>query len=183
MDFTQNYFELFGVDAKFEVDLDVVSRRYLELQKESHPDKFANVSAAEQRVAVQFSSYINSAFQALKTPLLRAEYLLELSGHPLNSDSITIKDGQFLFVQMEWRESLSDLSEEINTASIDAMAASDKLDTFSITASKQRGKLIAEFETMYENEQFVEAQQCIAKLHFVEKMLTEIELLEDKLLD
>lgn len=183
MDFTQNYFELFGLSVKFEVDLDVVSRRYLELQKESHPDKFANVSAAEQRMAVQFSSYINGAHRALKSPLLRAEYLLELSGNPLDSDNITIKDGQFLFVQMEWRESLADLSDEINAGSIDAMAASDKLDGLSIVARKQRDELLTDFESKYNGSQFVAAQQSVAKLHFVEKMLAEIECLEDKLLD
>ncbi len=183
MDFTQSYFELFGVEAKFAVDLDVVSKRYLELQKESHPDKFASVSAAEQRIAVQFSAYINSAHQALKSPLLRAEYLLELSGNPLNSDSITIKDGQFLFMQMEWRESLADLSDEINAASIDTVVASDKLDEFTETANKQRDALLETFESMYANGQFIAAQQSVAKLHFVEKMLIEIERLEDKLLD
>ena len=97
MDFRKNYFELLGVDAKFAIDLKVVSEKYLELQRKSHPDKFANVSAAEQRLSVQFSSYINTAHETLKSPLLRAEYLLELAGHPLNSHTMTINDGQFFF--------------------------------------------------------------------------------------
>ena len=183
MDLTQNYFELFGVDAEFAVDLDKVSERYLALQKQSHPDNFANDSAAEQRIAVQFSSYINSAHQALKSPLLRAEYLLELSGHRLNSDNITIKDGQFLMSQMVWRESLSDIADDIKTSSIDALEAGDKLEKLAATANKQRDELIGAFETLYKEKAFAQAQQCIAKLYFVEKMLTEIERLEDQLLD
>ncbi len=182
MDFRQNYFELLGVDAKFAIDLKVVSEKYLELQRKSHPDKFANVSAAEQRLSVQFSSYINIANETLKSPLLRAEYLLELAGHPLNSDTMTINDGQFLFAQMEWRESLSELSDNVKAALIDVMAATDELEVLSVNAHKKRAQLIALFDAAYDAKQFAMAQQAIAKLHFVEKMLIEIERIEDRLL-
>lgn len=183
MDFRKNYFELLGVDAKFAIDLKVVSEKYLELQRKSHPDKFANVSAAEQRLSVQFSSYINTAHETLKSPLLRAEYLLELAGHPLNSDTMTINDGQFLFAQMEWRESLSELSDNVKAALIDIMAATEELEFLSVNANKKRAQLIALFDAAYVDKQFTMAQQAIAKLHFVEKMLIEIERIEDRLLD
>jgi molecular chaperone HscB len=183
MDFKKNYFELFGVDVQFSTDAKVISEKYLELQRKSHPDKFANVSAAEQRVSVQFSSYVNKAYQTLKTPLLRAEYLLELAGHSVNSNSITINDGIFLMAQMDARESLSELSDDVVSGHIDIMAATEKLEVFSTEANKDHAKLVALFEAEYNNERFVEAQQSVAKLHFVEKMLTEVERIEDKLLD
>lgn len=182
MDFKKDYFELFGLDAKFSIDLKVASEKYLELQRKSHPDKFANVSAAEQRLSVQFSSYINTAYQTLKSPLLRAEYLLELAGYPLNRETMTINDGEFLLAQMEWRESLSELSDNIKAALIDIMAATEELEVLSANANKERAQLIALFEEAYENKQFTMTQQLIAKLHFVEKMLIEIERIEDKLL-
>jgi molecular chaperone HscB len=183
MDFKKNYFELFGVDAKFSTDAKVISEKYLELQRKSHPDKFANVSAAEQRVSVQFSSYVNKAYQTLKSPLLRAEYLLELAGYPVNSDSMTIKDGQFLMAQMDSRESLSELSDDVVSGQIDVMAATHRLEVFLAEANKDHAELMALFEAAYNKEQYIEAQQSVAKLHFVEKMLTEIERIEDKLLD
>lgn len=182
MDFSKNYFELFGVDACFSIDLKSVSEKFLELQRKSHPDKFANVSAAEQRLAVQFSAYVNTANQTLKSPLLRAEYLLELADHPLNRESMTINDGQFLMAQMESRESLSDLSDKVKANLIDTMAATDELEAFSVQASKERARLIDSFAQAYVDKQFSAAQQAIAKLHFVEKMLFEIERIEDNLL-
>ncbi len=49
--------------------------RYQELQR--HPDKFASGQrAAEQLAAVQQSATINQAWQTLRHPLTRAEYLL-----------------------------------------------------------------------------------------------------------
>jgi molecular chaperone HscB len=182
MDFRKNYFELFGVDASFTIDLKTVSEKFLELQRKSHPDKFTTESAAEQRLAVQFSAYVNTANQTLKSPLLRAEYLLELVGHPLNRESMTINDSQFLMAQMECRESLSELADRVKADSIDVMAATEALEVFSVEANKERAKLIESFAPAYADQQFTAAQQAIAKLHFVEKMLLEIERIEDNLL-
>lgn len=182
MDFSKNYFELFGVDVSFVIDLKAISEKFLELQRKSHPDKFTTESVAEQRLAVQFSAYVNTANQTLKSPLLRAEYLLELVGHPLNRESMTINDSQFLMAQMECRESLSELADKVKADSIDVMAATEALEVFSVEANKERAKLIEAFAPAYVDQQYTAAQQTIAKLHFVEKMLFEIERIEDNLL-
>lgn len=182
MDLRKNYFELFGVEAVFLIDLKVVSEKFLELQRKSHPDKFINESAADQRLAVQFSAYVNTANRTLRSPLLRAEYLLELVGHPLNRESMTINDRQFLMAQMECRESLSELADKVKAESIDALTATDALEVFALQASQDRAGLISAFAPAYAQQQFLDAQQAIAKLHFVEKMLIEIERIEDNLL-
>ncbi|MEO0444009.1 MAG: Fe-S protein assembly co-chaperone HscB, partial [Pseudomonadota bacterium] len=75
----KNYFELFGLRPTFELDKQQLSQQYRQLQKKVHPDKFASHSSSEKRLSLQFTSFINNAFHVLKSPLLRAEYLLELS--------------------------------------------------------------------------------------------------------
>ena len=119
MDFSQSYFELFGIDQGFDIDRQQLAHQYRQLQKKLHPDNFADKSAAEQRLSVQFASHINLAYQVLNKPLSRAEYLLELSGYPLNSDTLTIQDGEFLFKQMDWREELSELSGKVDNKELD----------------------------------------------------------------
>jgi molecular chaperone HscB len=47
------YFELFAIPVQFDVDLDLINARYLELQKILHPDRHASFGAQEQLVAVQ----------------------------------------------------------------------------------------------------------------------------------
>jgi len=80
MDIAQNFFELFGLDASFDLDLQLLSERYRELQREHHPDRHAHKGEREQRLAVQATAHLNEAFETLKTPLLRAQYLLKLEG-------------------------------------------------------------------------------------------------------
>ena len=50
------------------------------LQGEVHPDRYAAAGETEQRLALQSSARVNEAYQALKDPVARAQYLLSLHG-------------------------------------------------------------------------------------------------------
>ena len=167
MDLTQNYFSLFGLSPAFHVDKEKLASQYRQLQKELHPDKFAHKGASEQRLAVQFTSYINTAYQTLKSPLLCAEYLLELEGYPVNSDSLTISDGAFLFKQMEWREQLADLSRDIESST----PVEEELGKLTDEVMAERAGFLSQFQIAYDGHAYTEAKEIVAKLHFVEKMI------------
>ena len=74
MDFTSNYFEIFGLPVSYQIDLALLADRYHDMQKEFHPDRYAGKPAQEQRLAVQYASIINQAYSDLKSPLCRAQY-------------------------------------------------------------------------------------------------------------
>ena len=178
IDFSQNYFQLFGLSPSFQVDKQHLSEQYRQLQRELHPDKFASHSASEKRLSVQFAALVNKAYQTLKSPLLCAEYLLELADHPVNSESLTINGGEFLFRQMEWREALAELAAEDISAE-----KHSSIEQLTQDVQTEKKKLLSEFDTHYQQQDFDEATEVVAKLHFVEKMLTEIDRLEDDLLN
>jgi len=71
-----------------------------------HPDRFATRSAAEKRVAMQWSSQANEAYRILKDPMSRARYLCELGGIDLQTETNTAMSPDFLLRQMSWHEQL-----------------------------------------------------------------------------
>jgi len=103
---TQNYFELFGLPDSYDIDLPQLSSRYRKLQATVHPDKFASASDLERRLSVQKSALINEAYQTLKHPLTRAQYMLQLRGVDLSVESGAHMDQEFLMQQMRLREEL-----------------------------------------------------------------------------
>ncbi|OOZ42189.1 Fe-S protein assembly co-chaperone HscB [Solemya pervernicosa gill symbiont] len=109
MDLAQNYFELFGLPISFDLDSTALSARYRELQNAAHPDRFATGSDQERLLSMQQATLINEAFEALKRPMSRAEYLLGLSGVELEDESNTVMDPMFLMEQMELRERLAEV--------------------------------------------------------------------------
>jgi molecular chaperone HscB len=73
-----------------------------------HPDRFAHAGEAERRLAMQWATRANEAYQTLKRPLERAKYLLHLAGHDLQAESNTAMPADFLMEQMEWREAVAE---------------------------------------------------------------------------
>ncbi|MBF0144450.1 MAG: Fe-S protein assembly co-chaperone HscB [Magnetococcales bacterium] len=108
-----DHFRVLGMERRFELDLAQLERNYRERQQRFHPDRFANRSATERRFSLEQVTRLNEAFQALKTPLGRADHLLALYGHvvPAGSDggSGGASAPEFLLEVMEWRERLAAL--------------------------------------------------------------------------
>src|ERR1700712_5511738 len=107
-DLMQNHFDLFHLPAQFDVDTAALDQAYRDVQGQVHPDKFVNATDAEKRVAMQWATRANEAYQTLKNPQKRAQYLCELNGVDLQTESNTAMPMAFLMQQMEWREELGD---------------------------------------------------------------------------
>jgi molecular chaperone HscB len=104
----QNHFDLFNLPPRFAVDAGALDSAYRDVQSRVHPDRFVNATDAEKRVAMQWATRANEAYQTLKNPLARARYLCELNGVDLQTESNTAMPPSFLMQQMEWRERLEE---------------------------------------------------------------------------
>lgn len=99
-------------DQSFDVALDDVRRRYIELQQALHPDRFVHKDDAERHRAHTASSLVSKAYNTLKDPLERATYLLHLHGVDLTDESIKHElDPELLLEVMEERERLAEAEE------------------------------------------------------------------------
>jgi molecular chaperone HscB len=109
IDMQQNYFELFQLPVSFDVDTDDLASRHRAIIARVHPDQFANKSAMEQRVALQWATFANEAFDTLKSPIARAQYLLKLNAPELAVEGARVNlPHEFLMQQMQWREALEE---------------------------------------------------------------------------
>lgn len=69
-----HFFDLFGLNAKYSVDVEALTEKYFTLQKRHHPDKAISPEDHEKKLAL--SMMINKAYKTLSDPLARAEYML-----------------------------------------------------------------------------------------------------------
>jgi len=75
-----DFFSFLGLPRKLRIDMADLEQRYRALSRQFHPDYFHNASAAERRLSLERSSYLNDAYRTLKSPIARVEYLLKLEG-------------------------------------------------------------------------------------------------------
>ena len=108
MDFNADHFALFGLPATFAIDRQLLDARYRDVQREVHPDRFADAGETERRRSVQWATKANEAYQTLRKPLARAQYLLHLRGVDVGADKNTAMPPEFLVEQMEWREAVEE---------------------------------------------------------------------------
>jgi molecular chaperone HscB len=108
IDFSRNYFDLFGLPARYRVDPASLDAAYRKLQSEVHPDRFARGTDTERRMALQSSARVNEAYRALKDPVERAQYLLRMNGVDAVGETDTQLPLEFLERQLERREQAND---------------------------------------------------------------------------
>jgi molecular chaperone HscB len=77
---TFNCFEVFGLEPTFDVDVDALHRKYLELSRLIHPDLAGGPEESGRRRSLALSARFNQAYEVLRDPTRRAEYLLRLLG-------------------------------------------------------------------------------------------------------
>lgn len=169
------FFSLFNLPVSFEVNLELLQERYRELQKAVHPDHHATGSEGEKLLAIQKASEVNDAYETLKKPLSRAEYMVFEHGFDVRHEQATIKDGMFLMQQMELREELEDVAnaDDVETA----------LDDFYDDVKRLISEYTQQFEQDFQQASYDKAADAVRKLRFIYKLKEEAQQLEDKLLD
>ncbi|KOB69586.1 Co-chaperone protein HscB, mitochondrial [Operophtera brumata] len=99
---SKNYFKIMGVEETYDLNESDLARRFKDLQKYLHPDKYANRKHEEQEISEKYSSLVNEAYKTLLEPLSRGIYMLELRGRNLPEN--TEVDQEFLMDIMEKNE-------------------------------------------------------------------------------
>lgn len=112
-------FGLLGLPARFDLDPQVIEAAFFEKSRETHPDRFASAPAAERVVALSRSRAVNDAYQTLKKPVARAEYLLAQAGVTIGDNERL--DPAFLGAILELREQLADARANKRTAEIEEL--------------------------------------------------------------
>lgn len=163
----RNYFQLFGLPVRFDIDPEDLARRHRELIRVWHPDRFAQGSSQERRLALETSADLNDGVKVLRDPVDRARYLLKLHGVSTDEETDTVMDPEFLQEQMTWRER----SEESNgdPARIDRLVAE--------VAAVRRRKEEALSHALAEEggADFSGARQLVRELQFLRRFADELD--------
>ncbi len=166
VDFSRNHFELFGLPIQFNLDNPALEQTYRVLQSQVHPDRFANLSQAEQRASMQWSTRINEAYQTLRSPLKRAQYLLQLQGIDALAEQNTTMPGDFLMQQIEWREAIQTARHTADAAALQSLE-----DELNHSARTLRDGLTRQLDIEHD---YPRAAEAVRKLKFMDKLVEEI---------
>lgn len=167
MDFSQTHFELFGLPATYALDRERLDAAYRELQNTVHPDRFAAQPEAEQRLAMQWATRVNEAYQTLKHPVNRGVYLLSLQGIDALHAGNTRMAPAFLMQQMAWREAIDEARARRRTEALDALT-----DDLRATHRRIEKELAALLDGARD---YAAATEVVRQLRFMDKLIAEVD--------
>lgn len=121
-----DHFARLDLRPGFVVDGGLLNRRYFERQRLLHPDRFATRSARERALSQSQATALNEAYETLKDPLRRADYLLHLRRDGANTEGCNlVNDLELLQEALELREALAEAQTVADVAALSARARDD----------------------------------------------------------
>jgi molecular chaperone HscB len=166
LDFSRDHFTLFGLPVSYALDSARLDQAYRDIQAEIHPDKFAQAGEAEQRLSMQWTTKVNEAYQTLRKPFERADYLLRLRGIHAMDASNTSMPMDFLVQHMAWSEELAEARADQDVAVLDRLEQ-----TLRGEARALQARLGTAIDQSHD---YPAAAETLRKLRFTEKLLAEV---------
>lgn len=127
---TENYFKIFDFEEKIDIDQEILEEKYLEFQRNFHPDK-AGIKEVEKSIL------INEAYDTLKEDFARAAHILKLNGIDIENDEKAPKvDFEILSEIMEIQEEILASDEDSQKQDLAKQLKEKKQDFFNQTKEK-----------------------------------------------
>lgn len=105
-----DHFARLGLPRRFVVDAAALERAYLAHSRAVHPDYHAAGAAGDLAASTELSAAVNEAYNTLREPFARADYLLGLLGGPAASQEKGVEPA-FLADVMDLRERAEDAAQ------------------------------------------------------------------------
>lgn len=74
----KDYFAFLGIPRSIDLDLGALEKIFYDLSRKLHPDFFHGRDFKEKVLSIENTTFLNKAYNTLKDPVTRAEYLLDL---------------------------------------------------------------------------------------------------------
>ena len=157
-----DHFTRLDVDATFDVDTTALDRRYFDLQRRLHPDRFATRTSRERALSQQQATSLNDAYETLRDDLKRADYLVQLKvagSSPEGCNQIT--DPVILMEAMERREALAEAESAEDITAIMRETAEDV------------GECIVQLSAAFAEDDLDAASRLATRLKYLRKLAEE----------
>lgn len=152
-----NYFTIFDLEEKYNLDLKELKEKYLKLMQIFHPDR---AQIGEAKEYIEKSMMLNEAYKILSDSYERARYMLNLYGYKIGDDSILAPS------------ELEEILEEYD--SLETINNVDKLKEKELKHNKKIEIILSKISTSFASNKLTEALDYTVRLKYFTNLVNNI---------
>lgn len=170
-----DYFEFFRIERKLSQDLASLQKRFYELSREYHPDRFANKSPAERLAAEEAGAVLNDAYRTLRDPIARAEYLLKQEGFDIGEQRSKDVPPELLEEVFELNMALEEVRMGDEDARDSLIQSQGKFLAMRDTIDGEMQSLFAQYDANPGKETLQQIRALLNRRAYVRNLVSEVE--------
>ena len=160
------------------VDRVELDRRFFELSRRFHPDRFASKTPLEIGLAHEWSSAVNNAYRTLKDPILRAKYWVErrLGSIEEKSASVPPEMAELFFEVQDQLETIRDSDGSASAATVQQVRKAETDFRHEVTKlEKQLQNLFDEYDLQPDESKIVRMKEILSERSYIKSFLRQID--------
>ena len=166
-----DHFTRLGLEVGYDVDIAALDQLYFDLQRQLHPDRFATKTPQERAYSQGQATALNDAYETLKDPLMRADYMVHIRGVDVTPDGCNlVNDPSILMEAMEVREKLA------------SATAPHDVDAIAAEAHSEIADVVAAISLAFKGDDIEGACQLTTRLKYLTKLLGDVRQRQRQLL-
>lgn len=169
------YYELFGIPRGLNLSLEDLQKRYYDLSRQLHPDRFMRQPEAERQRVLDMSSALNDAYRTLKDPVKRAQYLLALEGFDIGEQRSKDVPPELLEEVFELNMALEEMRSGDDSARPQLEQAAKNFSTMLLDADAQLQSLFAEYDSSHSRDTLAQIRNTLNRRKYIQNLLTEVQ--------
>jgi molecular chaperone HscB len=170
-----DYYELFGIPRGLNLSLDELQKRFYELSRQLHPDRFMQKSQAERQRALDRSSALNDAYRTLKDPIKRAQYLLTLEGFDIGEQRSKDVPPELLEEVFELNMALEEMRGGDDSARPQLEQAEKNFTNMLAETNQQLQSLFAQYDASPSRDVLGEIRNLLNRRKYIQNLVSEVQ--------
>jgi molecular chaperone HscB len=169
-----DYYELFGIPRSLNLSLDDLQKRFYDLSRQLHPDRFVRKPEAERERALDMSSALNDANRTLKDPIKRAQYLLKLEGFDIGEQGSKDVPPELLEEVFELNMALEEMRGGDDSARPQLEQAENNFSRMMNEVDEQLQVLFEKYDSQRKRETLAEIRGALNRRKYIQNLLNEV---------
>ncbi len=170
-----DYYRFLGLDRKLTIDKELLRKRFYDLSRLLHPDRYTLKSSTEQQYSLEATAILNDAYRVLSDPVSRAEYVLKKSGFEAAEPRSRSADPDLLEEVFELNMALEELRRGDDSARPQLEMARDKFLAMRSELDRDLQDLFEEYDASQAKSVLARIRSLLDRRRYVQNLVAEVE--------